>query len=240
MTGEITTICSRTSDIVRKTGDKMEREIAEKGIVLSAVPYGEYGKRIVILTANLGRITAFANSIRKQTSRLTPAGQSFVMGEFRLRPGRDSYNLISADIEESFIELSWDIEKYGLASYFCEFINYYTREGLAAKDELNLLYLAFKALLNDSIDDRTVRLIFELKLMDIEGEVPEISAFTKITPDESFVLGNILSLPIVKVFSFNLEESLLIRMEEISRSLIKKNVDIRFKSLEVMKGINVT
>ncbi|HBE10231.1 MAG TPA: DNA repair protein RecO, partial [Lachnospiraceae bacterium] len=58
----------------------MEREIAEKGIVLSAVPYGEYGKRIVILTANLGRITAFANSIRKQTSRLTPAGQSFVMG----------------------------------------------------------------------------------------------------------------------------------------------------------------
>ncbi|HBE10222.1 MAG TPA: hypothetical protein DCY81_06780, partial [Lachnospiraceae bacterium] len=95
-------------------------------------------------------------------------------------------------------------------------------------------------LLNDSIDDRTVRLIFELKLMDIEGEVPEISAFTKITPDESFVLGNILSLPIVKVFSFNLEESLLIRMEEISRSLIKKNVDIRFKSLEVMKGINVT
>ena len=66
MTGEITTICSRTSDIVRKTGDKMEREIAEKGIVLSAVPYGEYGKRIVILTANLGRITAFANSISER------------------------------------------------------------------------------------------------------------------------------------------------------------------------------
>ena len=44
------------------------------------------------------------------------------------------------------------------------------------------------------------------ELMDIEGEVPEISAFTKITPDESFVLGNILSLPIVKVFSFKIGE----------------------------------
>ena len=101
----------------------MEREIAEKGIVLSAVPYGEYGKRIVILTANLGRITAFANSIRKQTSRLTPAGQSFVMGEFRLRPGRDSYNLISADIEESFIELDGqlpDISDLEVENYFIE------------------------------------------------------------------------------------------------------------------------
>ncbi|SEG12725.1 DNA replication and repair protein RecO [Eubacterium ruminantium] len=216
-----------------------EQEIAEKGIVLSAALYGDYGKRLIILTENLGRITVFAKNIRKQTSRLTAAGQSFVMGTFKLRPGRDSYTLVAADIDNSFLELSYDMDKFSLASYFCEFASYYTREGLAAADELNLLYLAFKALIRDNISDRTVRLIYELKFMDIEGEVPEVASFTRITEEERFVLNNILSLPISRVFSFNLTEELLTGMEKISGSLIRKNVDKEFKSLDVMKNLDV-
>lgn len=217
----------------------MDQEITEKGIVLNASPFGEYGKRLVILTGREGRITVFANNIRRQTSRLTAAGQSFVMGEFKLRPGRDSYTLFSAEIEESFIELSYDIDKMCYASYFCEFTSYYTREGLAAVDELNLLYLAFKSLLREEISDRTVRLIFELKLMDIEGEVPEVESMEGLKEDERYVLATILSASIGSVFSFDLAEDLLERLEKISQRLIKKNVDREFKSLEILRNVNV-
>ena len=80
----------------------MLQEIKTKGIVLSAAPYGEYDKRLVLLSETEGRITVFANGIRKQNSRLSAAGQSFVMGEFTLRQGRDTYTLVGAEIKESF------------------------------------------------------------------------------------------------------------------------------------------
>ena len=40
---------------------------------------------------------------------------------------------------------------------------------------LNLIYASFKALLNENIDDRLVRYIFELKMLVINGEYPEFS-----------------------------------------------------------------
>ena len=68
----------------------MLQEIRTRGIVLSATPYGEYDKRMVILSETEGRITVFAHGIRKQNSRMAAAGQSFVMGVFSLRAGRDA------------------------------------------------------------------------------------------------------------------------------------------------------
>ena len=215
----------------------MLQEIKTKGIVLSAAPYGEYDKRLVILSETEGRITVFANGIRKQNSRLSAAGQSFVMGEFTLRQGRDTYTLVGAEIKESFIEMSYDMEKMCYASYFCEFTSYYTREGLAAADELNLLYLSFKALLSDSISDKTVKLAFELKLMDIEGEVPEVSGFGRLDKDTEYVIRYILSAPLSKLYSFNLDDDLADRLGSINQKLIGKLVDKEFKSLKILEGL---
>ena len=67
--------------------------ISVNGIVLDTSLLKEYDKRLVILTAELGRITVFANGARKKNSPLTAVSQKFVMGTFRLRPGKTTYTL---------------------------------------------------------------------------------------------------------------------------------------------------
>ena len=151
----------------------MGESITERGIVLSTSRLGEYDKRAVILTENCGKITAFANGAMRKNSPLAAAAQSFVMAAFTLYPGRDAYRLTGAKLEENFFELTLDPEKYATASYVTELTQYYTQENLESKAELNLLYCAFHALLDDT-DTDTVRAAFTARLLEIQGEAPDM------------------------------------------------------------------
>lgn len=148
----------------------MREEIFVNGIVLYTTLVGEYDKRLVVLTKERGKITVFANGARRPNSTLRAASQSFVMGKFTVVPGRDAYNLIRAEVTEYFSDIAYDMEKMCYASYFCEFMSYYTREGDSCINNLNLLYFTFKALLGGKLSNRLIRSIYEIKLMDIEGQ----------------------------------------------------------------------
>jgi DNA repair protein RecO (recombination protein O) len=148
----------------------MRQELIVRGIVLGTSLVGEYDKRLVLLTPELGKITVFANGARRPNSRFAAASQSFTMGRYTLREGHNAYNLSAVEIEESFLALSYDMEKMCYASYLCELTSYYTHDGVRAADELNLLYVSFRTLLEDRIPPKLVKSIFELKLMDIEGQ----------------------------------------------------------------------
>ncbi|MBQ9609081.1 MAG: DNA repair protein RecO [Lachnospiraceae bacterium] len=148
----------------------MRQEIEVTGIVLYVTLVGEYDKRLVILTKERGKITVFANGARKPSSTFRAASQSFVMGTFTVIPTRDAYNLIKVDVKEYFHDIAYDMEKMCYASYFSEFMSYYTREGDFCTNNLNLLYVTFKALLDDRLSNELIRYIYEIRLMDIEGE----------------------------------------------------------------------
>ena len=144
-------------------------------MVLSATDHGEYGKRLVVLTKEHGKVTMFANNARKPKNPLVSACRIFSMGDFTVKRGRDSYTLYGAEIKERFEGLEMDIEKFCYASYLCEFMSYYTREGEYCKDHLNLLYLGIKAVKKGEPELGLIKRVFELRTMTLAGEGPNVS-----------------------------------------------------------------
>lgn len=171
----------------------MVEQVTLSGVVLKAMPISEYDKRLVILTKERGKITAFARGARRQTSSFLAGSQPMVFGEFTVYQGRNSYTVTGIKVTKYFAQEMKDIDKMSYGMYFLELADYYGREGLEAGDMLTLLFLSMKALLNPSIPDRLVRIIFELKIMVINGEYPNLFSCVHCGSDENLDVFDQLS-----------------------------------------------
>lgn len=154
----------------------MTQNVTVTGMILSATPIGDYDKRVVILTKEKGKISAFAKGARRQGNQLMGVTNPFSFGEFVLYEGRSSYNIVHANISNYFMELSSDFEGAYYGFYFMEFADYYTKEYNDERQMLKLLYQTLRALSSAKISRSLIRCIFELKALVVNGEYPEVFA----------------------------------------------------------------
>lgn len=238
-------------------------------MVLSAIPIGEYDKRIVLLTKERGKISGFAKGARRQNSPLLAAAKPFSFGTFECFEGRSSYNIYQAQISNYFEKLSMDFEGAYYGMYFLEFADYYARENNDEKELLKLLYAALRALENQRIDRRLVRYVFELKAMVINGEYPQAFCCVncgstedlcgyshvkngvlcreclapvggeKLLESTVYTMQYVIASPVEKLYTFTVSEEVLREFSKIQERFRKTYVERKFKTLEILESLRI-
>ena len=148
----------------------MKDQIRVRGMVIAQSPIGEYDRRVVLLTLEKGKISAFARGARRPNSQLIGASQPMTFGIFYLYPGKNSYTLVSAEIENYFAELKKDLLKVTYGTYFLELASYLTRENNDERQILKLLYQSLRVLEKGTVPARLIRCIYEIRILTCFGE----------------------------------------------------------------------
>lgn len=216
----------------------MSQGITLTGMVLSAAPSGDYDKRVVLLTKERGKITAFARGARRQNSSLLAAASPFSFGKFLLYEGRTAYTLAGAEIRNYFEKVKSDIQGTCYGFYFMEFAEYYGQENLDASQMLNLLYASLLALEKENLPDRLVRYVLEVKMMVINGEYPQdIVQDPALSDSARYTLSYVIQAPIQKLYTFTVKDAVLEEIAGAQDKIREKYIDRRLKSLDILEAM---
>lgn len=245
----------------------MGETIALTGMVLSAMPVGEYDKRLVILTRERGRISAFARGVRRPGSPYMAGSRPFSFGGFELYEGRSSYTVSSMSIANYFPELANDVEGALYGFYFLELAEYYTRENVDESQMLKLLYQSLRALMNKHLPNELVRVVYELKAMSVNGVYPQVFSCTgcgktqgpwtfvtekggiqcpacaaggrglPVSEAAVYTMQFIIASTIEKLYTFRVSDDVLKELKAAVGQFAGENMDRRMKSLEILQSM---
>lgn len=207
------------------------------GIILKQTPVGEYDRHISLLTRERGKISAFARGARKPGNRLAAATNPFSFGIFQLYEGRSSYTVVEAEIRNYFEELRTDYLGACYGMYFAEIADYYTRENNDEREMMKLFYQTLRALCTPALPDELIRCIYECKAIAVNGEFPGPPTNLKLQESTVYTLQYIASSSIEKLYTFQVTDSVLEELKQVSAGFMKQFVGREFKSLEVLQTL---
>ena len=105
-------------------------------------------------------------------------------------------------------EIAGDMEAACYGSYFLELADYYGRENIDATETLRLLYQSLRALLKPSVPNRLVKPVYELKLMEINGEYRELP-LGRLNDSTLYAWQYVLAAPVESLYTFTLTDQVL-------------------------------
>ncbi len=209
------------------------------GMILLSAPVSDYDRRVVILTKERGKITAFAKGARRQGSRLLADTNQFCFGKFKMFEGKTAYNLIEASVSKYFEELREDFDGACLGMYFLELADYYTRENNDETQMLKLLYQSVRALSKESLNNRLVKAVYEIKAMAVNGEFPLDDAKRSLSPSAAYTLDFVVNTPVEKLYTFTVTDSVLDEVVATADGYRNRIVDRKLKSLDLLSTLGV-
>ena len=143
------------------------------GIVVGRREVGDNSCFIDILTDEQGIVEAAAHGAKKINSSLLSSAALFSYSTFCLSKNKLRYTVNSAKPKYSFHELSADIEKLALASYFAQAVRFCTPEEQPQDSIVRFFAIALYET-NAASEPDTVRSAFELRYSAMLGFTPDL------------------------------------------------------------------
>lgn len=201
------------------------------GVIIGESDYKEFDKLLTILTKEKGKIKVYAFNVKRQNSKNIGKSRIFSFGTFELRLNGDKYHLENIILKNSFSEISNEYINTCFASYFVELIDYFSYENMESENIYLLLYYTFKALIKQKVPVKLIRRIFELKLLEYQGEYKESNNLTSENKALIYTWDFVLNTLPKNLYTFILSDEVFGLFDNEVRLEMKERVNKKFKSL---------
>ena len=143
-------------------------------IVIKATKSGENDKMLTLLSQEEGKVTVLAKGLMSLKHKSKSACALLCYSSFVLKKVKDGfYTLISAELNESFRPLSEDVVLLSYGAYFASLAEMCVQSGVSADEEVRLLLNTLYVLCKRPDDAPLIKAVFEFKIMELCGIVPE-------------------------------------------------------------------
>lgn len=168
--------------------------------VLGTQDYRDTSLLARLYTRDFGKVHGILKGVRDSRGRYGSTLEPFSLNEilfYRRRRGGDLHQVTHAELVEPYTSVREDLERMSFASYFAELVDRMVEPEEAAPEVFDLLTDAL-GLLSAGVSPKRAARIFEVKLFELLGLVPETAACVKCRvpePDPAYfnvALGGIL------------------------------------------------
>ncbi len=231
------------------------------GLIIREKSTGEQNRMVTVLTREYGLIRAYVYGAKKIGSRTGAATQLFAFSDLGIKESRGSYIIEAAKPKEVFFNLRNDVKKIALAQYFAELCETLAPEKENTEEYLKLILNSLMLLMNDKRDEKIIKSVFELSILSLSGYMPNIIACDECGKyEDEFMFfdttnGNIfcescgkfgMKVPVSvisairyivlsdrqKIFNFNLNETNLNALSDLTEKYTLSVLQRRFKTLD--------
>lgn len=146
-----------------------------QGLVLRVVNYKDHDALLTVLTADHGKLTVKARSLRRKNSPLIASCQLLTYSEFTLFENKGYFTINEAHPLELFHTLRSDLGKLSLGTYFAQAAEVLSQEDMPSSELLSLTLNCLFALSRNLASENKVKSVFELRSACIAGYMPDLS-----------------------------------------------------------------
>ncbi len=241
--------------------------IKTSGVVIRRTKVKDNDLMLTIFTKDLGVIRASARGARGFKNKLAAGTALFAYSEFLLYPGKELYKVNSCELLESFYSLTSNIERLAFATYIADLTGYVIQEEEGTERLLSLFLNTFYLFARWGGELRTVKCVYELKLLEFLGFSPclfecvscgnaeaayfsssaggllcascqkELEAGRAISSSCVSAMRHVLSSDDKKAFAFRLSSDVLEELESHVTGLLSNCIDHNFYSLTYLNTI---
>ena len=149
------------------------RTYQTEAVIIKKTKLKEADLIFTLYTPHLGKIQAFAKSVRKTRSKMAGHLELLTHSQVSLARGRNLDTIIGSQTISSFLPLKSDLWLTSCGLYILELVNQFTADNVENLSLFQLLLATMEQLCRTNNHDLTLR-YFELHLLDESGYRPQL------------------------------------------------------------------